>query len=260
MIGEAVRDTTTALQQKDSLCGPFHAARVLIDAGVTEWDGLAIDQDLVALHAGTTLAANPRGPQVPVGAASLRDYRCELARVDSDRAGTTPHGLARAISLLSSWRLECVPLRGPWREETLERLLDSLLELGARLIANIRTGPLWGSRPPVEALLAHLAGRRASEVPRAEWDVGHFVELVQLVRGPGGALMVVRDSYPSLGWNAHYLQPTHATVSALTRDDGREGGVLAVVGGSAAGPVRALAQKLSLETEFWDNGTQEVAD
>src|SRR5437588_593012 len=74
-------------------------------------------------------------------------------------------------------------------------------------------------------------------------------------RGSAGTLVLVRDSYPSLGWNAHYLQPTDALAAALTRGDGREGGVLAVVSPSVADAVRAVAEELSLETELWDNGT-----
>ena len=257
MIDGALLSTTTslALQQKDNLCGPFHVARVLLEAGVTEWDGMPIDQDLVALHAGTTLPADPRGPQVPAGAPSLQDYRHDLPRVDSDHAGTSATGLARAISVVSSGRLECVPLRGSWRADVVQRLAESLPRLGANLIANIRTGPLWSSSPPVEALLAELAGGRLQHVPGSEWDVGHFVVLVQLLRGSAGTLVLVRDSYPSLGWNAHYLQPTDALAAALTRGDGRQGGVLAVVSPSVADAVRAVAEELSLETELWDNGT-----
>jgi hypothetical protein len=269
VIEQAVRDGSQSSlhQQRDNLCGPFQVARVLLDAGVTQWDGTPLDQDLVALHAGTTLPAEPRGPQTPAGATSLLDYRYELRRVDSEASGTTPRGLAAAIALLSGGRLETVPLRGRWSEAKVERLLESAPSLGdstppfgARLIANLRTGPLWGSRPPVGALLAQLAGHRPAAVPHSEWDVGHFVELVSFVRGSGGALVVVRDSYPSLGWNAHHLQPPQALVAALARGDGHQGGVLTVVGAGQADGARTLAVRLSLETEFWDNGTQEVAD
>jgi Family of unknown function (DUF6885) len=242
-------------QQRDGLCGPFHGARVLLEAGVSEWDGAALDQDLVALHAGTTLPLRPRGEQVPAGARSLRDYRHELPLVDPARAGTAPSGLAGAIELLSMDRLRCVPLRGSWTEDAVARLLDAAPRLRARLLANIRTGKLWGSRPPLEALLAQLAGREPPPVPAAEWDVGHYVEIALIVRGPGGALVVVRDSYPSLGWNAHHLQPPHAIVAALTRGDRRDGGVLALVPADGAEPVRELAAELSLETELWDNGS-----
>lgn len=253
-------DDSPSAQQRDDLCGPFHGARILVDAGVREWNGTAIDQDLVALHAGTTLPSDPSAPHVPDGAASLTGYRYELPRVEGDGSGTSPDGLARAIKLLSGGQLECVPLRGRWRPDLVARLVEGAPGLGARLLANIRTGPLWASRPPIAALLAQLDGRQPTGVAPFEWDVGHFVELVALARGHGGALVVVRDSYPSLGWDAHYLQPPHAIAAALSRGDGREGGVLAVLRAGDAGGVRELAQRLSLEPELWDNGTQEVAD
>jgi hypothetical protein len=242
-----------AAQQKDNLCGPFHGARVLNDAGVSEWEGMPIDQDLVAVHAGTTLPARPEGPQVPPGAVSITDYRFELARVGSERAGTMPSGLLNAITMLSARALACVPLRGRWSEQGIESLLCAAPGVGARLIANIRTGPLWTSRPPAQALVAELAGERASDVPGAEWDVGHYVELAQLVRGPGGALVVVRDSYPSLGWMGHHLQPPRALAAALERGDGRGGGVLAVVPPGGEQAVLELAPNMGLEAQLWAN-------
>ena len=240
-------------QQRDNLCGPFHAARILRATGVTEFDGTPLDQDLVAVHAGTRLPARPEGPQVPAGAVNRLDYRYDLPRVESARSGTTPGGLARAIVSLSGGRLECIPMRGRWTAAVVEDVVDRGPSLGARLIANIRTGPLWVSRPPLDAVLAQLAGGEPPPVADAEWDVGHFVELVQLVRGRGGALVVVRDSYPTLGWNAHHVQPPERLARALTRDDGRAGGVLAVVGAGAGAPVRRMARDLSLATELWDN-------
>lgn len=242
-----------ALQQKDNLCGPFHGARALNDAGVSEWEGMPVDQDLVALHAGTTLPAGPEGPQVPPGAASLTDYRFELPQVESEQSGTTPGGLSDAITTLSAERLECVPLRGRWSEKSLERLVDTAPVIRAWLIANVRTGRLWTSRPPVQAVLAELAGQRPSDVPGAEWDVGHFVELAQLVRGPAGALVVVRDSYPSLGWMGHHLQPPRVLAAALDRGDGRGGGILAVVPAGGKQPVLELAASVELQSELWDN-------
>jgi hypothetical protein len=242
-----VEQAALAGQQKDSLCGPFHAARVLLDAGIAECEGIPVDQDLVALHAGTTV---PPGPEAPPGAESLRDYRYQLPVVDAAHAGTSPAGLADAIVLLSGGRLECVPLRGAWRASVVERLVEAAPTLEARLIANLRTGRLWGSRPPVEALVAELAGEPASAVPGADWDVGHFVELVTVARGRGGALVVVRDSYPSFGWMGHHLQPPRAIAAALLRGDGRAGGVLAVVRSGAAAAVADLAEELELDTRL----------
>jgi hypothetical protein len=85
--------------------------------------------------------------------------------------------------------------------------------------------------------------------------VGHFVELSRIVRGRAGSLVLVVDSYPSLGWMGRHLQPPAAVAAALERDDGREGGVLAVVPAGEAASVEALAGELSLEIRLWDNGT-----
>lgn len=243
------------MQQRDNLCGPFHAAQILRDVGVVRWDEKPLDQDLVALLAGTVLPVEELGPQVPPGAPNLRDHRYELPRVDPLSAGTAPAGLAEAIETMSDGLLRCVPLRGNWDGETVERVVAAGTEREARLLANVRSGKLWGSRPAVDALLAVLDGRDVSGPP-ADWDVGHFVELRSLVRGAGGSLVVVRDSYPSLGWMGHHLQPPGALAGALMRDDGHEGGVLAVLSPERVGDVERLASELSLDTEMWDNGTR----
>ncbi len=258
MLSEDIIGTRSgqgASQQKDNLCGPFHAARILRDAGVSEWEGEPLDQDLVAARAGTVLPDRKLGPQVPPGAVSWRDYRYELGLVEPAESGTAAGSLARAIEELSDNRLVCVPLSGPWSAHSVERLIDGAGERRSRLIANVRTGPLWGSRPPLQALLATLEGRDVPEPPAADWDVGHFVELVQLVRGRAGALVLVRDSYPSLGWGGHHLQPPAAIARALMRGDGHGGGVLAVVAPGEASAMTAHARELELEVEFWENGT-----
>ena len=148
-----------------------------------------------------------------------------------------------------------VPLRGQWNAERVERLVEEARELGARLIANVRTGRLWGSRPPIETLLGELEGRPV-QAPAADWDVGHFVELEVLIRGPKGSLVVVHDSYPSLGWDGRHVQPPRAVAAALLRGDGREGGVLAVAPKAQEESVKALAARIGLEAGVWDNGTR----
>jgi hypothetical protein len=230
------------LQQRDYLCGPFHAARVLRDHGVV------VDQDAVAQRAGTTLPHDATG-EVPPGALSDLNYRYALPRADAADAGTSPRGLAAAIEELSERRLVCVPISGQWGAEAVE----GLFKLQARLIANLRTGLLWGSRPPADALLSVLAGDPVADPPPAEWDVGHFVELVELLRGRAGDLVVVRDSYPTLGYGGVYFQPSQALAAALNRDDGRQGGVLAVSDAGGQEAISRLAPELGLQAEMWDN-------
>ena len=233
------------LQQKDNLCGAFQAARILRELG------FEADEDTVALRAGSVLPADPDG-SVPPGETSRTDYRDDLPTVPPAESGTAAEPLAAAIESLSDGTLRAVPLSGAWTAERVERLVDAA---GARLLANIQTGPLWGTHPSVETVIEELAGGDA-EGPPSEWNVGHFVELVSLVCGASGSLVLVHDSYPSFGWNARHLQPPRAVAAALRRDDGREGGVLAVVPAEAASRIAARAAELGLDVATWDNGTR----
>jgi hypothetical protein len=214
----------------------------------------------VALRARTVLPAREDEPQVPPGAVSLTDYRHPLPLVEPELAGTSAADLAAALEELSDGRVGCVPLSGDaWGGGIVERLVDRARSIDARLIANIRTGRLWGSRPPAELLIAWLEGDDLpAPPPEADWDVGHFVELSAVVRGRARehALIVVRDSYPTLGWDGHHLQPPDVVAAALRRDDGHGGGVLAVVPGERADDAVALAAELGLDIEMWDNGTR----
>jgi hypothetical protein len=246
---------TASAQQKDNLCGPFWAARVLNESGYETWDGVAITEDLIALHAGTVLPEAHDGLDVPPGAFSRASYRYHLATAPVEQSGTAAGALAEAIEAASGGQLRCVPVCGAWDATRVERLVDEAAGLGSRLLANVRTGRMWASRPPVELLLAELEGRSVAE-PEADWDVGHFVELEMLIRGPRGSLVVVHDSYPSLGWQGRHLQPPHAVAAALERGDGREGGVLVIVPKVGVDAARALAAQIGLDVRVWNNGTR----
>jgi hypothetical protein len=251
----AVIGGTSGAQQKDNLCGPFWAARVLNETGYSSWDGRPIDSDLIALRARTVLPEAHPGPDVPPGAVSLTDYEYELPTAPVEQSGTSAPRLAQAIEAASAGELRVVSLRGQWTPDRVERLVDEARELGVRLIANLRTGRLWGGRPSMEVLLGELEGQSVRE-PAADWDVGHFVELEMLIRGPKGSLVVVHDSYPSLGWAGRHLQPPRAVAAALLRGDGREGGVLAIAAKAQEESVKALATSIGIETGAWDNGTR----
>lgn len=252
---EDLSSPTEAAQQKDNLCGAFWAARVLRDRGFVTWDGEEVDEDLIALRAGTVLPEGTPVGCIPPGAVSKTGYRYRLRTMPVARSGTSALSLVEAIEAASSGALRSIPLRGDWTGDRVRRLMEGVRQLPQRLrlIANIRTGLLWGSRPPPQMLLDELDGRQMTGPP-ADWDVGHFVELAALLTGAAGSLVVVRDSYPTLGWQGHHLQPPRAIAAALERGDGREGGVLAVGPAGLAGAVELLAAGLGLEIGTWDNG------
>ena len=237
-------------QQKDNLCGCFWASLVLRAHGFSE-----VDQDAVAVRAGSLLP-HPSDEDVPPGARPRQDYRLPIPVVDDhDVTGTGEPGLARAIGELSGGSLVAVPVAGPWTAGSVLALFSAAgEEPGAALVANVRTGCFWGSRAPVASLLEALAGRDV-DGPPPDWDVGHFVTLAGLVRGPAGALVLVGDTYQELGWRGYYLQPAAAVAAALARGDGREGGVLCVCPAAAEEALRARLAAAGFDLRHWDNGT-----
>jgi hypothetical protein len=237
-------------QQKDNLCGCFWASLVLRAAGVEA------DQDEVAAAAGAILPGGDPQTHVAPGATPRNDYRIELP-VDPAPGvgGTSATGVARAIERLSDGGLTALPVAGPWTAESVTALMDAAAD--ATLVANVRTGLFWGSRPGPAAVLAHLRGDAVAP-PAADWDVGHFVNFAALVRGPAADLVVVRDTYQELGIAGHHLQPPDRVAAALRRDDGHEGGVLAVVGSAGAASLRGRLDGAGFELRHWHNGTPDL--
>ncbi len=246
---EAPARVDPASQQRNHLCGPFCAARMLREAG------FSVDEDELARRAGTVLPDRPVVGTVPPGAADFAEYPSGLATGPPSASGTAAEPLARAIETCSDGALRCVGLHGSWTAASVELVVSEARELGARLLANLRTGLLWGSRPPASALLAQLE-HGSGPALAADWDVGHFVALETLVRGPGGALVVVRDTYPTLGFGGYHLQPPAALAAALERGDGLAGGVLVTAAPERIPAIEALGRRAGLQNGMWDNGTR----
>ncbi len=264
------------LPQRDDLCGAFCGALALRAAGVVALPGAGdepLDQDAVALAAGSVLARAPDPSILPFGEPGRRDYRLALPSVDDPAvSGTTPGGLIAAVEDLSGGRLAAIPYTGPWTAATLAGLFEiaALLQRPVTLLANLHTRHLWGSHPRADQLLDYLLdGEQAGPPP--DWDVGHFVCVIGRLRGPGGSLYGVADTYPSLGAAGVHLQPAQQLAAAIERRDrSREtlasgehprfgqpaGGVLVVVDAQDdARAVRSGAGALGLVEGVWDNGT-----
>jgi hypothetical protein len=248
------------LPQRDDLCGAFCAALALRAGGIDGRGGEPVDQDEVALAAGTIISAMPNAEVLPDGETGRRDYRLELPTVeDAAVSGTTAGGLARAIEELSDSQLAAIPYSGPWSAETLGGVFD-LACASTRpvtLLANFATRHLWGARPSVPQLLGYLIDGQL-DGPAPDWDVGHFACIVGRIRGPGGSLYCVADTYPSLGRGGVHLQPQERLARAIERRDMPAGGVLVVAASEDAPALRSDAARLGLLEGLWDNGTPTV--
>jgi hypothetical protein len=261
---ELLANHARELPQRDDLCGAFCGALALRAAGLSDHDGNQLDQDAVALAAGSVVSAVPDPACLPAGEQGRRDYRLALPFIeDGSVSGTTAAGLLAAIERLSDGALAAIPYSGPWTARTLDGLFDRVAacERPATLIANLATRHLWGTHPRAVELLAYLLDG-AQDGPPPDWDVGHFVCVVGRIAGPGGSLYAVADTYPSLGSGGVHVQPRERLAAAIERREGlEEGGVLAIVSTEDAPTVRAGAAELGLREEIWDNGTvtQDVA-
>ncbi len=245
--------------QRDDLCGAFCGALALRAAGVTTASGGSepIDQDAVALAAGSVVGMYTDPAILPSRETGRRDYRLALPFVeDSSVSGTTAAGLMAAVQELAAGRLAVVPFSGPWTPGTLDGLFDltAALEHPVTLLANLATHHLWGSHPRVEELLAYLLDGESAGPP-PDWDVGHFVCVFGRVSGPGGSLYGVADTYLSLGAGGVHLQPRERLAAAIDRRDMPAGGVLVVVHAEDAPTVRTGAREVGLVEGMWDNGT-----
>jgi hypothetical protein len=245
------------LPQRDDLCGAFCGALALQAAGIERYDDEPVDQDAVALRAGSVVSRAREPGVLPHGEPGRRDYRLSLPSIDdADASGTTAAGLVTALEELAGQRLAAIPFSGPWTPATLGCLFDlaATRELPVTLIANLATRHLWGGQVSVVQLLDYLLdGVYAG--PEPDWDVGHFACVVGRVQGPGGSLYGVADTYPSLGRGGVHMQPAERLAAAIERRDTPAGGVIAVVGNEDAQAVRAGAQAIGLVEGLWDNGT-----
>jgi hypothetical protein len=245
------------LPQRDDLCGAFCGALALRAAGIDDHAGATLDQDEVALAAGSVVSGVREAGVLPHGEPGRRDYRLTLPSIDdSDLSGTTAAGLLDAIVRLSTGTLVAIPYTGPWDTSTLAGLfeLGCACERPVTLVANFATRHLWGGHASVNQLLAYLYDGDP-DGPPPDWDVGHFACVVGRVRGPGGSLYGVADTYPALGDGGVHMQPQERLAAALERRGMAAGGMIVVVSAQDAGAVRAGADALGLREGLWDNGT-----
>ncbi|WP_245783164.1 MULTISPECIES: DUF6885 family protein [Amycolatopsis] len=235
------------MPQKNELCGAFVTVVSL------RANGIAVrDQDEAALAAGVRLSADGE-PTWPPGEKSRDDYRVPLPRAENPaESGATPTGVARAVEALSGGRLQAVPASGDWTDEALGALLAGIHDLPrVATVANVDTGEFAAHDTPSRALLDYVEGG-LPPLWSSRWRVGHFVLLAGTLSGPGGTVVSVVDTYPSLGDQGVHGQPLDRLVLALRRERlPTPGGLLLVVPAEEREAAAALVRNAGLTTDLW---------
>ena len=246
------------LPQRDDLCGAFCGSLALRATGIETFDGQTLDQDAVALAAGSVVSASPHTDILPFGERGRRDYSVAVPTVeDQSLSGTSAAGLLDALGHLGGGAAEAIPLAGPWSAAT----LDALFRVAAAssepvvLIANHHTGYLWGSHPSALQLADYLCGHDC-EGPPPDWRVGHFACVVGRLGGARGRfLYLVADTYPALGDRGVHLQPSERLAASLQRREHPSGGIIVLAPASAARALERPLAAIALERRIWDNGS-----
>jgi hypothetical protein len=253
---ELARLHAEELPQKDELCGAFNTLLTLRLAGIREAEGEPLDQDVVGRVAGSVLGPEGYDEDLPPGEAGRKDYRLDHPRAAPELAGTSAGGLVRAVAELSAGRRVALGLTGPWTVETVAALLaTALAEKDAALVLNVGTRFFWGSRPSLAELLAYLESGDDAAGPDPDWAVGHFVGCLGVVRGSRGTLLLISDTYRSLGLHGVHLQPIERVAAALRRDGMTPGGALLMLPGDRRDAVSSTLLGAGLELGVWDNGS-----
>ncbi len=243
------------LPQVDELCGCFHAALALRLLGFAD-----VTQEQVGALAGSSQSPGRSRDALPAGETG-RDADREFPVIDEAHSGTAASGLVRAVAAISGGSVVALPVAAPFHPAALRELLDiaAAADEPVVLSANINTGYLWGSHASTPQILAYLATGDDGHGPEPDWKVGHFVSLLGCIDGPRGSLIMVADTYRSLGNDATYLQPTERVAAAIRRDDlETAGGVLVYTGSGEAGRLGERLAARGFVLSVWDNGSLDL--
>ena len=272
--------------QRPATCGAYAARYLLAPLGYATSDGVdTTREDYLAYLAGTVIDHDEmrevEAVREAVAAAGLSDdeairryprtwYGWPLRSSDDEPIlGTSPTGIARAVSLGSAGALVTLPVpsRDPAEDvlltpERFDELLDlletHLRDWGVHPIANIEVDQLLDATSDAYSAEALAGADPEASIPLERWGVGHFVGVGALWRAADGRRWVLLlDTYKTRGFDGYVPMPAESLRRAVVREDGRDGGLLLVLGRDALGEAREALERLGLDIRMWGNGSLE---
>ena len=252
------------LPQKNDLCGAFWGTLALrtVGYGATPTGGV-LDQHAVAVEAGSTLPLVSHTEELPAGEPGRDDYRLEFPKLaDGHLSGTAVSGVIRAVDVLSAGGLDAIPISGPFETNDVREIFRCFRAAATPGVVTLNVGTryLWGAAADEDQLGAYLKTGDSTTGPTPDWDVGHFVGAAGTIEGEGGELILIADTYPSLGPSGLHLQPIECVAAALRRPEILgAGGVVLFLPPAAATEVREALTSAGLTLGLWDNGSPDGA-
>jgi Family of unknown function (DUF6885) len=272
--------------QRPATCGAYAARYLLSPLGFERSEGVdTTREDYLAYLAGTVIEdeemAEVRALREVVAAAGLSDdeaiaryprtwYGWPLRSSDVEPIlGTSPTGIARAVSVASSRALVTVPVPSRDRNgavlltsERFDALLDlievHLADWGLHPIANVEVDQLLDATSDAYSAEALASRDPEAAIPRERWGVGHFVGVGAIWRaGEGRRWLLLLDTYKARGFDGYVPMPVESLRRAIVREDGRDGGLLLVMRRGALDAARAAIEGIGLEIRMWGNGSLE---
>lgn len=193
------------------------------------------------------------------------------ASADPVQAGTSPSGVARAISLGSEGRLATIPVPGRRTDDSVHLTDDTWSELldlltrrtqtwGWHAILNYETDQLLGPSDPTYTLPNLRSALPESVIARDTWGVGHFTSAIGIWRRRGEVRpwwLLLLDTYKDRGFDGYQPQPAELVRRGLVRFDGRRGGLLIVMPRNLVDSAWSEVEQLGIEPMMWSNGSPE---
>ncbi len=265
----------TLKDQKSETCGPYSILKIsralLIDSdyGLTE--------DSLAQLCGTTISKDEkelsdrfRGKNEDDLDPADREMFYPLEMKVSDREeelGTSAVGVYKTAERVFGDNFDVLPFYAEIGDETnfsAERfkrlgqiLWENIQDADLNVILNLQVNLLCsnsGMKSPVD-IFSFLSTDRCGQLD--EWSVGHFVILAGMIRKIQGdreeIYYILQENYKKRGMSGYLVQPSENLRSALIRNDGKQGGMIAIVPKAKGDITRNLTETLS--SGVWDNGT-----
>ncbi len=253
------------LPQKNDLCGAFWGTLALRTVGYAATPtGGVLDQDAVAVEAGSTLPLVSHTEELPAGEPGRDDYRLEFPMLaEGHLSGTAVSGVIRAVDVLSAGGLDAIPISGPFETNDVREIFRCFRAAATPGVVTLNVGTryLWGAAADEGRLGTYLETGDSTKGPAPDWDVGHFVGAAGTIEGEAGELVLIADTYPSLGPSGLHLQPIECVAAALRRPDILgAGGVVLFLPPAAAGGVREALTAAGITIGLWDNGSPDGAN